>query len=782
MSEFGLGAELGSRAQPAPLSRDGFGLGAELGRGPPPPLGAPRTGFGLDAETNPTIRRTLPEVLPRGGGGGAGSFGLGAELGGPPPPRTGGFGLDSEVSRVPSPPTAFGLQAETRSSLPPPLPSLQQAESARPPAPQQQQQYQQQPQTQGTGYGLGAEIQTQQQQQQQHGGGAYQQQQQQPQQQQRQSYSGGGYPPPQQQQPYGGGGYPQQSQQQQQQGQGQQQGYGPGSDAGQQYDQAGQPSFGGALAAPGAPHLPTAPAFFTLAELPAGQRHVKLLPHQANDVMEQLDLQPFDGAPRPRVIDLRDAQETFKKCLTIDKLGYMAQLETSAPGGRLALNARESLLQTKMKQGCNRLEDLVKPTMEPGSQGFVDMAFTADGSLLPESSRVWQFSLRPVKAEGVGPTGLHGTRAPCLFVARMALFDRANHRFLGNVLGVRPKGTAKKDSVWMFDPQASRVIVRCNCVQPDPRSGTRMVNDEHISLYVEFSTSYRLTPEDTRGMPPSERKASKMVDEIATCWAMVNFRKCSSLTEETNVSVPLYYGSLYDPQNLDKLYKEHRIKNKWGSLFKPRERPVFTFKAGPVDMPGLPAPLLPFAYMPTTMLALDDLAGLLAAYRLTLALQLGRQASPFGALSDPVLAAFPHVLADHHLLVEMLLKWRDLTEKMSWATDANCLSPQLLPPVASLVEAFRRCTMDVAPLLKCASIPPRHINNFVEYQGHRLKLIQRFCHMVDPRTNALTATRHPVEPLSHAGYEYLHKPFNTSELRVSVADSMMRTGGFLRNN
>ena len=54
--------------------------------------------------------------------------------------------------------------------------------------------------------------------------------------------------------------------------------------------------------------------------------------------------------------------------------------------------------------------------------------------------------------------------------------------------------------------QTSRSVVRCNCVQPDARSGTRLVNDEHISLYVEFNTSYRLTVEDTRGMPASEKK------------------------------------------------------------------------------------------------------------------------------------------------------------------------------------------------------------------------------------------------------------------------------------
>ena len=39
-----------------------------------------------------------------------------------------------------------------------------------------------------------------------------------------------------------------------------------------------------------------------------------------------------------------------------------------------------------------------------------------------------------------------------------------------------------------------------------------------------------------------------MVDEISSCWAMVNFRKCCGLSKETNVSVPLYYGSLYEPQ------------------------------------------------------------------------------------------------------------------------------------------------------------------------------------------------------------------------------------------
>ena len=47
-----------------------------------------------------------------------------------------------------------------------------------------------------------------------------------------------------------------------------------------------------------------------------------------------------------------------------------------------------------------RLQDLVTPTLEPGSQSFVDLNFTTDGALMPESSRIWQFSLTPVKVRG----------------------------------------------------------------------------------------------------------------------------------------------------------------------------------------------------------------------------------------------------------------------------------------------------------------------------------------------------------------------------------------------
>ncbi len=39
-----------------------------------------------------------------------------------------------------------------------------------------------------------------------------------------------------------------------------------------------------------------------------------------------------------------------------------------------------------------------------------------------------------------------------------------------------------------------------------------------------------------------------MVDEVTTCWAMLNFRRCCQAAKDQEASVPLYYGSLYNPQ------------------------------------------------------------------------------------------------------------------------------------------------------------------------------------------------------------------------------------------
>jgi hypothetical protein len=48
-------------------------------------------------------------------------------------------------------------------------------------------------------------------------------------------------------------------------------------------------------------------------------------------------------------------------------------------------------------------------------------------------------------------TGLRGIRSPCMYVARMCLFDRAHHRFLGNIMGFKPQSVLTNESEWIFD-------------------------------------------------------------------------------------------------------------------------------------------------------------------------------------------------------------------------------------------------------------------------------------------------------------------------------------------
>lgn len=68
--------------------------------------------------------------------------------------------------------------------------------------------------------------------------------------------------------------------------------------------------------------------------------------------------------------------------------------------------------------------------------------------------------------------------------------------------------------------------------------------------------------------------------------------------------------------------------------------------------------------MPATMVCTSELACAVGAYRLHLALHLARQPTPFAPISDPVLASFPLILADGHLLKEFLVKFSDITNKL----------------------------------------------------------------------------------------------------------------------
>lgn len=88
-------------------------------------------------------------------------------------------------------------------------------------------------------------------------------------------------------------------------------------------------------------------------------------------------------------------------------------------------------------------------------------------------------------------------------------------------------------------------------------------------------------------------QAAQLVDELTTCWAMISFAKCASLSSDKELSVQLYYGSIYDPQPLDTMYKSARQATPIASMFKSKERPMLTFRVGPLTC--LPPPMVPYA-------------------------------------------------------------------------------------------------------------------------------------------------------------------------------------------
>jgi hypothetical protein len=85
-----------------------------------------------------------------------------------------------------------------------------------------------------------------------------------------------------------------------------------------------------------------------------------------------------------------------------------------------------------------------------------------------------------------------------------------------------------------------------------------------------------------------------MVDEVNTCWALINLQRCAELSRDMEVAVPLYCADMYSPTSLDRLLQEERKRHPVKSFFKPAKPALLVFRAGP--LPTANAPLLPYRW------------------------------------------------------------------------------------------------------------------------------------------------------------------------------------------
>lgn len=486
--------------------------------------------------------------------------------------------------------------------------------------------------------------------------------------------------------------------------------------------------------------------------------------------------------PALKVVDIADVAKRFRNDLTPHGLEYVEHLETFVPqaasgdtdtAGHFRANVMPSLLRRKEKSGDNTLRSVLQPAVAPDGVGLANLQLAQDGALHPERAGVWQFRFSLVKAVNVAKTGLKHARQVHSTVARVCLLDKQTNRFLGNVHVEPTKGPpgVKEQPGWQWDPHEG-CVVRCSCTQPDAANGSRELEGGSVSLYIELNVAFKLQMPDTKVLPVADVKARRIVEELTCCWALVNVQRCADMAREVEIAVPLYYGSIYEPQLLSELLKHQALKRPVHSLLTGGTRaPVLVFRVGP--MPARPLPLVQYSYMPPTMLAGELVASALGAYRLALAQHMAeRGGNCASTVSDAALAAFPGILEDKQLLEAFKDKWQTACADGGEEGCMSCSEGRnpARDTVAGIVEAFKKCCLELEPLLHCATLPPRHMSNFVEHQAKRSQVVADFVQQGNRPGNRLP--RSPLDPLSHAGVEFLHRPFNVSETRVCILESV----------
>lgn len=111
-------------------------------------------------------------------------------------------------------------------------------------------------------------------------------------------------------------------------------------------------------------------------------------------------------------------------------------------------------------------------------------------------------------------------------------------------------------------------------------------------------------------------------------------------------------------------------------------------------------------------------------------------------------------------------------------SSCSCVSISTPPTHAQLIAAFKASILEISPLLHCSNMPADHMTNFAEHQQHRAQVAAKFLRHLDPKTGRQMGAavgggaRHPVEVLRGVGGEFLHKPFDVSEMRACLGDQL----------
>ena len=425
--------------------------------------------------------------------------------------------------------------------------------------------------------------------------------------------------------------------------------------------------------------------------------------------------------PAPPVNGQNRARFVRRKILDSVGKNYFLYLKQAY---QFSSTVSHSRLQLVEKKGKSKTSKLFVPDLLDSGLG-VQRKLTGD--VAPK-----HFIFTPLRANNIpGPgKGIH----KFLRVARVMLLQGT--KFVGNQEKFDTFPALLENRRWKFHEQ--RLVVRYN---PEL---------ENLKLYIEFNFEHQLSANDKLGLALNDRHAKAQVTEGTMAWCVVPVSICSQIQEETIVPVKLMTGSLTNPIKLDDIRAskqtgiQKRLQDACGyqaASCYPSKQSLFTLKVAPMNYSSND-----FRYLPANFITNVKLATVITLHQIILRDQLKESPSFLDQTLEPVLASFPHILDDDMMKHNFLLIWDIETGRVEQTKD-------------KLYACFHECVMRFWPLLSINNLGETYSNEF-NSNALRKERIRQF---VSQRTEITLAI---------GGHAWSHKPFQISELRYSLGDTV----------
>ena len=420
--------------------------------------------------------------------------------------------------------------------------------------------------------------------------------------------------------------------------------------------------------------------------------------------------------------------------------------------GAMKANARASTLRELSIVPEHSYASAMLPMLHQSGTGLQRCTFKQrERKLQPEYCP--SVSLTFLRALDVPDAGLERISSQVLM--RVCLVE--NGRMLGNVVAVPGRQLTDAGGVptWKFGD-----MLPGGKAAPDPyhclvRSARKQGN-RSLEIYIElnicpYASSSDEVPADSVA-DPGARRRPRVVDEITVAWGHCVFPEVMR-NGSMEVDVQLQGASMDAPMRLTpsdlatrragSVWRRHTIKGK-----RLARGPTLTVKISAMTLKQSEMVNM----LPTEMLCPPVLVPIMATYR-ELAAEHSRilAGDMYATHCSPVLKCLPMLLSDQGVAEELMSLWRRMTSK--WTAKQMEERQRRQDMLEGLVLKFW-------PLLYAHGVPEQPISGNTVAIDHRQRVIKGYCE------------DHPVEALSRAPDDWLHRPFDVSEMSHNFGDPL----------